>query len=81
MPGSPNPLHSTISNCAGANSWNRARRDGGTKVESGGVLEGPVKVLEIEEGMPRPKEPGIAKSSKASRLVRRPAPLDIPSID
>ena len=27
------------------------------------------------------EEPGIAKSSKASRLVGRLAPLDIPSID
>ena len=52
MRGSSNPLHSNISNRAGADSWNRARRDGKTKVELDGVLKRPVEVLDIEEGMP-----------------------------
>ena len=52
MWGSPSPLHSTISNCAGVNSWHRARRDSGTKVESGDVLERLDEMEEIEEGMP-----------------------------
>ena len=52
MRGSPNPLHSAISNRAGADGWNRARKDGGTKIESGDMFERPVEVVEIEEGMP-----------------------------
>ena len=52
MRGSPNPRHSAILNCAGADGWNRARKDGGTKVESGDVLERLDEMEEIEEGMP-----------------------------
>ena len=48
MRGSPNPLHSAISNCAGADHWNQERKDGGTKIESGDVLERPDEVVDIE---------------------------------
>ena len=67
-------------------------RDNETKVELGGVLERPVEVLEIEEGMqmkwwsvwetPRgaacgPRQLVTSPSTNSLRLVGRPAPLNI----
>ena len=68
------------------------RKDNGTKVESGVALKRPVEVLEIEEGMQMkwwsvwetPKRPACGPrqsvttpSTTSSRLVGRPAPLNI----
>ena len=68
------------------------RKDNGKKVESGVALKRPVEVLEIEEGMqmkwwsvwetPKmvacgPRQSVTTPSTNSSRLVRRPAPLNI----